>query len=110
MKTITIATYYGRRKVQCYYTTPSGFLAVHRAIAIFSPRKMTVSSIEWTITHLPTGFAVGPNFFESLPRVRELAKQLDGDRWDFDQPSVVTPALKKWTKQIIRSWKSAVPA
>jgi len=59
----------------------------------------------WTITHLPTGFKVGPKFsslFEA--KLHVMALQSPGLDWSFTDPKAITPAMHSRVAAIRDAW------
>jgi len=78
---ITLNT--GRTKIDALVITKSGKLAVHRSVDVYG----WFSEHIFTITHLPTGWAVCTNarYHQPLRSVRALANRLDKLDWDFNE-------------------------
>lgn len=100
MKYITIATYWGSRKVRA---DVSGALAVHRACV--SEDYDAPLNPAWQVTHIPTGHSIRGVFLSRLNaldfRDALLAQSsVDWEAMTLDTPSRRTPEWRKLKKTV----------
>ena len=74
----------------------SGFLAILPSLRVMRGDSILRGMTEqdgWAVTHVGTGLSV--LVVDKLPKARKIMAELDGDMWDFTDPSNIPHAARE---------------